>query len=158
MSRTSVGRPVSLPSALAKLLLPLPGTPRRRTPRGLQRSGEMGPSSRFLLRSCCHYRKAATTIASSRWPKGPASQVSIARVRHLRLDRDKGSHVENDAVRAGVIPEWKNRPRNHAITLSAPASFRDGKTVHAIMPRNEQEFREECDERRCHGLGVNKKW
>src|ERR1019366_9563565 len=35
MSRTSVGRPVSLPSALAKLLLPLPGTPRRRTPRGL---------------------------------------------------------------------------------------------------------------------------
>src|ERR1022692_4947908 len=35
MSSTNVGRPVSLPNALAKLLLPLPGTPKRRTPRGL---------------------------------------------------------------------------------------------------------------------------
>ena len=33
-SRMIVGRPVSLPSALAKALLPLPGTPSSSTPRG----------------------------------------------------------------------------------------------------------------------------
>ena len=33
---------------------------------------------------------------------GPASQPPFASVSHVRLDRDRVAHVENDAVRAGV--------------------------------------------------------
>ena len=155
MSRTSVGRPVSLPSALAKLLLPLPGTPRRRTPRGLT----------FLLGCSARLQKLFRLDSP---PKD--ANDSLPRCSRLLPITQSGDHRRQLALAEGN-PHRSLRPQGLItgvlivtkwlmlkMTLSASASFRDGKAARAIMPRKESEFREGFSERRCRRAGVNKKW
>ena len=73
-SMTRVGRPVSLPSALAKADFPVPGTPRSRTPRGRTPVPRRPPARAFLVNA----------LRASRPPR--SAKVSPPRCRVSRPD------------------------------------------------------------------------
>ena len=97
-SRTSVGRPVSLPSALANWLLPDPGTPSNKTPRG-----RTSPWLCSALRQNSFSEPSPPRSSKCSWPRCNVRSWFFLSVCDLSSHKDFGLE--------GIVPTERQRKR-----------------------------------------------